>query len=498
MLESKPILVIGATGYVGGRLTPRLLEAGYRVRVIGRSMDKMACRAWSNHPQAELVQADVLDQESLEQAAQGCRIAYYLVHSMTAGKDGFAQTDRLAAQNMVKAAASSGLDRIIYLGGLGQDQSDLSNYLRSRIEVARILQSGRVPVTFLRAAVILGVGSASFEILRYLVDRLPVMITPKWVRTMCQPIAIGNVLNYLEGCLEKPATVGQTYDLGGPDILSYQQLMEIYAQQAGLKRRWIVPVPFLSPRLSSYWVHLVTPVPSYLARPLIEGLKNPMVCQENRIRSVIPQNLSSCKETISLALSKISQHQVETCWSDAGCPYVPEWVGCGDEPYAGGTVLKCGYRAVLKATSEDLWTPIRNIGGQTGWYSANILWVMRGLMDRLMGGIGLERGRRHPEEIRVGDALDFWRVLEVEKPYKLRLVAEMRMPGEAILEFSITPFGEEQTEIKQLASFLPRGLFGILYWYSLYPIHQGLFKGMLRGIAKSAGRPIVKGPERFA
>jgi uncharacterized protein YbjT (DUF2867 family) len=410
----------------------------------------------------------------------------------------FAETDRRAAQNMAKAAAKEGLQRIIYLGGLGNEDHVLSEHLRSRTEVANILQSGSVPTTFFRAAMILGSGSASFEILRYLAERLPVMTTPKWVRTPCQPIAIRNVLTYLKGSLEKDKTAGETFDIGGPDVLTYQRLMEIYAEEAHLPKRMIIPVPVLTPRLSSYWIHLVTPVPASIARPLTEGLKNPVVCQDDRIRSIIPQNLLGCREAIRLALERIEQQRTETCWTDAGTPQVPEWVQCGDVPYAGGTIFECGYRTILDAPPEKVWEPIQRIGGSTGWYFANSLWALRGAMDRLIGGTGLRRGRRHPKELYPGDALDFWRVLEVEKPCRLQLLAEMKMPGEAILEFRLYPLGENGTELQQLSRFLPRGLFGILYWYALYPVHQWVFKGMLKRIAEAVGEPIVQGPDRFA
>jgi uncharacterized protein YbjT (DUF2867 family) len=497
-MRDRPVLITGSTGYVGGRLVPRLLASGYRLRVMGRSLAKLRCRPWAGHSNAELAEADVLDSHSLERAAKGCGAAFYLVHSMNPRHKDFAGADRTAARNMVKAATAAGLDRIIYLGGLGIEAPALSEHLRSRTEVARILQSGRVPTTFLRAAMILGSGGASFEILRYLVDRLPVMITPRWVRTACQPIAIRNVLHYLQGCLEHDEVLGQTFDIGGPDVLSYQQLMEIYAEEAGLPGRWIIPVPALSPRLSSYWIHLITPVPSSIARPLAEGLRNPVVCREDRIRAIIPQKLLSCREAIRLALERTRRQTIETCWSDAGGPDVPEWLQCGDAPYAGGTILECGYRAVLRAAPEEVWKEIVRIGGQRGWYFGDLLWRFRGAIDRLAGGTGLRRGRRNPRELYVGDALDFWRVLELEAPRRLVLLAEMKLPGEASLEFRIHPLAEARTEVQQLSRFLPKGLFGIIYWYSLYPLHQWVFKGMLEGIAGAAGVPVEEGPERFA
>jgi len=497
-MTSKPILVAGATGYVGGRLVPALLDAGYRVRAMGRSLGKVGCRPWAGHSRVELVQGDVLDLESLKQAASSCRAAYYLVHSMIAQKEKFVEADRRAAQNMVEAALAAGLERIIYLGGLAEaSQGSLSKHLKSRIEVADILQAGPVPTTDLRTPMILGSGSASFEILRYLVERLPAMITPRWVQSMNQPIAIRNVITYLIGCLEHDETIGQTYDIGGPDILSYRDLLDIYAEEAGLQKRLIIPVPVLTPTLSALWIHLISPVPTSIALPLTEGLTSDAVCTENRIQEIIPQRLLSCREAIRVALDRIQQEQVDTCWMDAGDMLEPEWAHCGDAEWAGGTIMNCGYRARIRATVDEVWQPVSRIGGRTGWYFGNFLWRLRGIMDRLAGGVGLRRGRRHPIEIRVGDALDFWRVLEVEPPRRLLLVAEMKTPGEALLEFQITPLANAEVEFQMLSRFLPKGLFGILYWYGLYPFHQWIFYGMLKAIAKSIKKPMVSDPERF-
>ncbi len=496
--QAKPILVTGATGYVGGRLIPALIEKGYRVRAMGRSLAKVACRPWAGHPRVELVQGDALDFGSLRRAAAGCRCAFYLVHSMIAQKEKFAAADRRAARYMAAAAESVKMERIIYLGGLAEARDNvLSSHLTSRIEVGRILQAGAVPTTDLRAPMILGSGSASFEILRYLVERLPVMTTPRWVRSSSQPIAIRNVITYLTGCLEQPETIGQTFDIGGPDIVTYRELLDIYAREAHLPRRLIIPLPVLTPTLSALWIHLISPVPKSIAQPLTEGLTSDAVCRDDRIRAIIPQQLLSCREAIRLALDRVRQSQVDTCWMDAGNVIEPEWSHCGDADWAGGTIMRCGYRATLQAEADDVWRAVSRIGGKTGWYFGNYLWQLRGLLDRLSGGVGLRRGRRHPEEIGVGDALDFWRVLAVDPPRRLLLAAEMKTPGEALLEFAIAPRGAGRVELRMLSRFLPRGLWGLVYWYGLYPFHEWIFFGMLKGIAGSIRRPLVAGPERF-
>jgi uncharacterized protein YbjT (DUF2867 family) len=493
--DPRPIFVAGATGYIGARLVPLLLDAGYHVRALARAPGKLKTRPWAQHPRLEIVKGDVLDKASLQQALAGCRAAYYLVHSMVPGVRDFAATDRQAAGNMAEAAAAVKLEQIIYLGGLCDVQASLSHHLQSRTEVGAVLSQGPVPVTILRAAMIIGSGSASFEILRYLVDRLPVMITPRWIDTPCQPIGVRNVLHYLIGCLEEPKTIGGTFDIGQPEVTNYRKLMEIYAEEAGLPRRLVIPVPVLTPRLSSYWIHLVTPVPASIARPLAEGLCNPVVCQENRIVELLPQELFDARKAIRLALDRLRQHQVESSWTDSGEINPAEWSVPGDPHWAGGSYYDDSRRIILEATPEEVWPAVSSIGGETGYYYANWLWGLRGVLDRLCGGVGLSRGRRSQTELYPGDAIDFWRVIEVQKPDFLMLYAEMKLPGEAVLSFQLKPLDDGLVELQQIARFLPRGLLGLLYWYAVMPFHHYVFNGMMHGIARASGQIIRSGPE---
>ena len=496
-MRMEPVLVTGATGYVGGRLVPRLLGEGHRVRAMGRSMEKLKARSWAAQPMVDLIEGDVLDRDFLKRACQGCWAAYYLVHSMKHEARDFAGTDRSAALNMVWAAGEAGLNRMIYLGGLVPEGQALSPHLESRAEVGRILASGPVPVTILRAAMILGSGSASFEIMRYLMDRLPVLVVPRWINNRVQPISIRNVLGYLAGCLDHDEVLGETFDIGGPGVLSYAELFQIYAEEAGLPRRWIIPVPFMSPRLGSYLVHLFTPVHASISRPLAEGLSNTMICVDERIKSIIPQDLMDCRRTIKRILVKRQQQIVETSWSDAGALLPIEWVQTGDAEYAGGTIISAPYRIRLEATPAEVWAPITRIGGETGWYFADWLWRLRGWIDNVIGGVGWKRGRRNRNEVVVGDALDFWRVLEVQENRRLLLVGELKAPGEIVLDFRIRPLSEKETELQMIGRFLPRGLWGLLYWYTLLPFHIWIFSGVLRTIAERVGRPVIQGPEKF-
>ncbi len=488
---SQPVLVTGATGYIGGRLVPRLLESGYRVRCLVRDPRKLESRGWARHPLVEIVAGDVGDRDGLSRAMAGCGAAYYLVHSMIAVGQSYAERDRELARNFAAAAEAAGCSRIVYLGGLGETGDGLSEHLASRREVEAALAAGSVPVTVLRAAMIIGAGSASFEILRYLVERLPVMITPRWVSTECQPIAVRNVLHYLVEAIEEPETAGRTLDIGGPEVVTYRELMQTYAAAAGLRRRLILPVPVLTPRLSSLWIHLVTPLSHRIARPLAEGLRNRVVCRDDDAARLMPQRLLGIREAIEESLGSLAP---ETSWSDAGP--IP-----GDPDWAGGTSYVHREETEVAAPAGETFRTICRIGGRNGWYGVDSLWRIRGWIDQLLGGPGLRRGRRDAEAVRYGDALDFWRVTGIEPERWLKLRAEMVVPGEAILEFNVDRIegSAERCLLVQTARFLPRGLLGILYWYAVMPLHGVVFRRMLQGIRRAAesaarDRPLLSGP----
>ncbi|MDM8006387.1 MAG: SDR family oxidoreductase [Phycisphaerae bacterium] len=478
---SKPVLVTGATGYIGGRLVPRLVERGYRVRCLAREPRKLSDRPWAERPNVEIIRCDIDDPDALRAAMQGCCATYYLVHSMMVAGADYRERDRVLARGFAEAAEAAGLERIIYLGGLGEIGDKLSEHLASRREVETALASGSVPVTVFRAAMIIGSGSASFEILRYLVERLPIMITPRWVSTEAQPIAVRNVLHYLVACFSEPATVGKTLDIGGPDIMTYRQIMQTMAQALGLRKRWVIPVPVLTPRLSSLWIHLVTPLSHRIARPLAEGLRNKVVCREDEAHRLMPQRLLTVRESIDAALGKLEAHDVETTWSDAGP--IP-----GDPDWSGGKVFVDRRTIEVDAGVEAAYQAICRIGGGQGYYAADWLWRLRGWMDRLVGGPGLRRGRHDSERVSYGEALDFWRVTGIAPNRRLELRAEMKLPGEASLEFEVQPHPEDHGRCMfvQTARFKPRGLLGLAYWYAVLPLHSFVFSGMLKGIRRAA------------
>ncbi|MBU3729241.1 MAG: SDR family oxidoreductase, partial [Phycisphaerales bacterium] len=432
------------------------------------------------HPGVTVEPGDLGDVGAIARQLEGCAAAYYLVHSMESSGHAYAERDRVLAGNFASAAAAAGVGRIIYLGGLGELGSGLSEHLSSRQEVERVLASAGVPLTVFRAAMIIGSGSASFEILRYLVERLPVMVTPRWVTTESQPVAIADVLHWLVRCLEVPETAGKTLEIGGPDVLPYRDLMQIMAQELGLRRRIIVPLPVLTPRLSSGWISLVTPVSYRLARPLAEGLRNKVVVTDDLAQRLMPHQALGVRDAIRRALERTRRNDVDTRWSVAGP--VP-----GDPQWAGGTVFTDARTIGVDASADDVSRAVCRIGGGHGWYAGDILWRIRGWMDTLAGGPGLRRGRRHPDRVEFGETLDFWRVIGVEHGRSLTLLAEMKLPGTATLQFDIAPAGAgHATTLTMTARFRPRGILGILYWYSVLPLHNIVFGGMLRGIKRAA------------
>ena len=498
-----PILVAGATGYVGARLVPLLLQKGYRVRALSRSVEKIRSRPWGGHDNLEVVLGDIHDLASVRRAVDGCRAIYYLVHCMEEKHTDFSRADRQAAYTMVRALKGRSYGRLIYLSGLFPNDPHVSVHLRSRAEVAEILSLADIPLTTLRAAQIIGAGSASFEMIRWLVDRLPVMAAPKWTHVRTQPISISDTLGYLLGVLEHPETAGETYDIGGPDILRYEDLLALYAKAAGLRPPLIIPFPWLSLHLSAHWVSLVTPIPAALARPLIEGMRNEVICMENRIRDIIPQELTPTQVAMKRALGHIRKQSVKSCWFDAGLPSIPEWVQAGDASYARSGIFTDTYSIHLAATPDEVWQPIVHIGGTTGWYSQNLLWRLRGLMDKMLGGPGIHRGRRTNEELYIGDGLDFWRVLDIQPQKRLLLFTEMRLPGEGLLDLQVnkdalsSDTDGKNTELRLSLYFRPRGLLGRAYWYSVSPFHRLVFMNMLRAIAVRIKKPVLLGPKRI-
>ena len=474
------IAVTGSTGYVGGRLVPLLLDAGFRVRCIAREPRKLDDRHWRNDPHVSVVRSDLSDADSLTPLLAGCDAAYYLVHSMESSGDGYADRDRKLAQVFAQAASRAGVSRIVYLGGLGEVSAGLSEHLSSRREVERILGSTGIPVTVFRAAMIIGSGSVSFEILQYLVERLPIMITPSWVKTESQPIAIKDVLHWLVRCLSVPETSGRILEIGGPDVLPYRELMRIMAEERGLKRRIVIPLPLLTPRLSSGWISLVTPVSYRMARPLAEGLRNRVVVTNDDVQQLMPHPAIGVREAIRLALARVRANDVATRWSVAGP--IP-----GDPDWAGGTVFIDERSIVVLADAERVFQAVIRIGGGHGWYAGDMLWRLRGWMDTLMGGPGLRRGRRHPDRVDFGETLDFWRVVGLERNRSLLLLAEMKLPGIATLSFSLAPADVARaTKLTMTARFRSKGILGLLYWYSVLPLHNLVFGGMLKGIKRLA------------
>ncbi|MFC4606836.1 SDR family oxidoreductase [Streptomyces maoxianensis] len=489
--QSLHCLVTGATGYIGGRLVPELLDAGHRVRCMARSPDKLRDHPWAGR--AEVVRGDVTDPDSVGDALRGIDVAYYLVHALRTGDD-FEETDRRAARLFAERARAAGVGRIVYLGGLTPadvPERELSPHLRSRAEVGETFLRSAVPATVLRAAIIIGSGSASFEMLRYLTERLPVMVTPSWVSTRIQPIAVRDVLRYLVGSARMPDDVNRAFDIGGPDVLTYEQMMRRYAVVTRLPHRLILRVPMLTPRLSGLWIGLITPVPSSLARPLAESLRHEVVCREHEIAQYVPDPPGApigFDQALTLAVQRVRDAQVTTRWSSSALPGAPSDPLPSDPDWAGGSLYIDRRGLAVDASPKALWQVIEGIGGDNGWYSFPLAWAVRGWLDRLAGGVGLRRGRRDAARLRVGDSLDFWRVEEIEPGRLLRLRAEMRLPGLAWLEMYSDRDGQGRTRYRQRALFHPHGLLGHVYWWSVSPFHSVVFGGMARNIAQAAGQ----------
>jgi uncharacterized protein YbjT (DUF2867 family) len=505
-------LVTGATGYIGGRLVRRLLDdPDATVRCLVRDPGKLRDVPWAHR--AEIVRGDVLDAESVRRACTDVDVVFFLVHSLV--ERDFAGIDRRAATIMAHAARGAGVRRIVYLGGLHPD-GPLSSHLASRREVGEILLRSGVPTAVLQAAVVLGSGSASFEMLRYLTERLPVMVTPRWVGTRVQPIAVRDVLRYLVAAARLPDDVNRTFDIGGPEVLTYREMMARYAAVAHLPPRRVLPVPLLTPRLSAHWVNVVTPVPRAIAAPLVDSLIHEVVCREQDILHYVPDQLEGrigYDRAVTLALAKINNGDVETRWSDAAGTAASADPLPSDPQWAGGTVYLDEREQACRADADALWSVVTGIGGERGWYSFPLAWSVRGWLDRLLGGVGLRRGRRDPDRLHIGDALDWWRVERLDDARAnghgengtgengtggvrlLRLRAEMKVPGRAWLEMTVAPDAAAGSRYRQRAVFLPRGLAGHVYWWAVAPFHGLVFGGMVRNIARTAERRIDSAPD---
>ncbi len=483
----KSVLVTGATGYVGGRLIPRLLEKGYQVRVFVRDAIRLSGRSWVD--QVEIVEGNVLKADDLPAAMNGVDAAYYLIHNMSE-RQGYRDQELLAARNFGGAAETAGIKRIIYLGALGDPESDLAPHLLSRQKTGQVLGEYNIPVTEFRAAIIVGSGSISFEMIRYLTEKLPVMICPRWVYQQVQPIAIEDVLTYLIEALTTPDSIGKVIEIGGSDQLPYSEMMTTYAELRGLKRL-LVPVPVLTPGLSSHWVHWITPVAASVTRPLIEGLKNEILVQDDSAKRIFPSiQPITYREGVKLALENLKLGEVETRWCDAlySSKGNQRPVSLVSEE---GMILE--QRQVrIQASEQQVYEVYTRLGGDNGWLFMDWAWRIRGTIDRLLGGSGLRRGRRDPDHLRMGDAVDFWRVEDLQPDSSLRLRSEMIVPGEAWLKYESGKTPQGDTLLLQTAIFAPRGLAGFLYWYTLYPIHGIIFSGLIRSIKKEAEKVLKK------
>lgn len=471
------ILVTGSTGYIGGRLVTRLMEKGQSVRCLVRDSSRIEGRGWDK---VTVFEGDVFNYESILPALEGVEVAYYLIHSMTAG-EGFPKRDIEAAANFGRAAKEQGVQRIIYMSGLGTDNDHLSEHLKSRHDTGDQLRKSGVPVTEFRAAQVIGSGSVSFEMLRYITERLPIIPSPRWIKTKSQPIAIRNVLNYLEECLDIPESVGRILEIGGPDILGYNEMLLTYARVRGLKRK-IVIVPFLTTEVCALFIDLITPISANISRPLIEGLKNEVIVRDDTVRQLFKFPLIGYQEALERALERNAEDKVETIWSGSISSLGQKEDQVVKLTNIEGMVME-KRKIKVEASTSDVFQAIISIGGRNGWLYASPLWWLRGFMDTLVGGVGY-RGRRCYLQLRVGDPIDFWRVEDLIDKRLLRLHSEMKMPGRGWLQFEIKTLDNSKVLITQIAFFEPKGLLGHLYWYALYPVHKFIFSGMIRALAQ--------------
>ena len=486
-IQTRKYLITGASGYVGGRLVRTLVNEKFEIRILVRDRNKVKGQPWASA--VEICEGSAENRSDLDTALAGIHTAYYLLHSINLGPN-FHDIEAQMARSFAQAAEAAGVSQIVYLGGIANDVN-ISKHLASRARTGTELASTSVPVMELRAGIIIGSGSASFEMLRHLTHRLPIMTTPKWVMNRTHPIAIRDVLYYLKNAALLKEPVGKVFDIGGPEVLTYADMMQKFAKLSGLKKRWIIKIPVLTPGLSSLWIGLVTPVPTALARPLVGSLISEVVADPAKsINDVIPpppEGLTDVATAINLALSKITDHGVETRWSDATAPTAPWQKAQGDPEWAGESVLRDRREALTDIPIEKIWRQIEGIGGDHGWFGSDFLWWGRGVLDRFIGGVGLRRGRRDPDYLRVGESLDFWRVEELDAGRRLKLYAEMVLPGKAWLEFTVSE-EKGKTRIVQEATFNPRGLGGQLYWYAVSPFHLFVFPTMLRNIIKKAAK----------
>ncbi len=488
-IQERKYLITGASGYVGGRLVKALIDEKLDVRILVRDWHKIQGQPWASA--VEISEGSAENRIDLDEALVGVHTAYYLLHSINLGPN-FNEIEAKMARDFAQAAQAAGVCQIVYLGGIANDKN-ISKHLASRARTGTELASTSVPVMELRAGIIIGSGSASFEMLRHLTHRLPIMTTPKWVMNRTHPIAIRDVLYYLKSAALLPEPVGKVFDIGGPEVLTYAAMMQKFAKLSGLKRRIIIKIPVLTPGLSSLWIGLVTPVPTALARPLVGSLISEVVADPDKsIGGVIAlptEGLTDVSTAMTLALSKISDHGVETRWSDATTPTAPWQKAQGDPEWAGEAVLRDLREVTTDVSAEKIWRQIEGIGGEHGWFGSDLLWWARGLIDRAVGGVGLRRGRRDPDYLRIGESLDFWRVDELEPGRRLKLYAEMVLPGKAWLEFTVRS-ENGKTHVVQEATFYPRGLGGQLYWHAIAPLHLFVFPTMLRNIVKQARKDV--------